>query len=47
MWSARPRTHNQFSTQIEQAVDTLGKSCKTAVADAGYSDVDNIKETID
>ena len=36
---------NQFSSQIEQAVDTLGKPCKTAVADAGYSDVDNIKET--
>jgi transposase len=36
---------NQFSAQIEQAVDTLGKPCKTAVADAGYSDVDDIKQT--
>jgi transposase len=36
---------NQFSAQVEQAVDTLGKPCKTAVADAGYSDVDDIKQT--
>jgi transposase len=36
---------NQFSQQIEQAMDALGKPCKTAVADAGYSDVENIKET--
>ncbi len=36
---------NQFSAQIEQAVDTLGRPCKTAVADAGYSDIDNIKQT--
>jgi len=38
---------NQFSAQIEQAVDTLGRPCQTAVADAGYSDVDNIKQTTD
>jgi transposase len=36
---------NQFSAQVAQAVDTLGKPCKTAGADAGYSDVDDIKET--
>jgi hypothetical protein len=36
---------NQFSAQVEQAVDTLGRPCKTAVADAGYSDIDNIKQT--
>lgn len=36
---------NQFSAQVEQAVDTLGRSCKTAVADAGYSDIDNIEQT--
>lgn len=36
---------NQFSAQVEQAVDTLGRPCKTAVADAGYSDIDDIKET--
>jgi transposase len=38
---------NQFSAQVEQAVDTLGKPCKTAVADAGYSNVGNIKQTTD
>lgn len=37
--------YNQFSSQIEQAVDTLGKSCQTAVADAGYWN-DSLKETI-
>ena len=36
---------NQFSSQIEQAVDTLGKPCQTAVADAGYWD-DSLKETV-
>lgn len=36
---------NQFSAQIEQAIDTLRSSCKTAVADAGYSDIENIKQT--
>lgn len=37
---------DQFSSQIEQAVDTLGSACKTAVADAGYSNVENLKETV-
>jgi len=37
---------HQFSNQIEQALDTLGKPCETAVADAGYSDIDNIKTTV-
>ena len=37
----------QFSNQIGQAVKTLGKPCQTAVADAGYTNVDNIKETTD
>ena len=37
----------QFSNQIGQAVETLGKPCQTAVADAGYTNVDNIKETTD
>jgi transposase len=39
-------TH-QFSRQIKQAEDMLGKGCKTAVADAGYSDVSTIKETVE
>lgn len=34
----------QFSSQVEQAVDTLGKPCQTAVADAGYWN-DGLKET--
>jgi transposase len=38
---------HQFSNQIEQAVDTLGQPCQTAVADAGYSNVDNLKQTVD
>jgi hypothetical protein len=39
-------TH-QFTNQIAQAVDTLDKPCKTAVADAGYSNVADIKQTVD
>lgn len=38
---------NQFSNQIEQAVETLQKPCQTAVADAGYSNVEDIKRTTD
>ncbi len=38
---------NQFSVQVDQAVDNLGKPCNTGVADAGYSDVDDIKQAID
>lgn len=37
---------NQFSAQVKQAVETLGKPCETAVADAGYSGVEDIKQTI-
>lgn len=36
---------NQFSSQIEQAVDTLGKQCQVAVADAGYWN-ESLKETV-
>lgn len=38
---------DQFSNQIAQAIDILGAPCKTAVADAGYANVDNLKETVD
>ncbi|MBN1546984.1 MAG: IS1182 family transposase [Syntrophaceae bacterium] len=34
----------QFSRQIEQANEVLGKSCEVACADAGYSDVGNLEE---
>lgn len=39
--------HNQFSEQIENANKNLGKNCKTAVADAGYSKVENLSKTSD
>lgn len=42
---AESNDSNQFSAQVEQAVETLGRPCKTAVADAGYSDIDDIKKT--
>lgn len=35
---------NQFSQQISNAIDNTGLECETAVADAGYSKVDNIIE---
>lgn len=35
----------QFSNQVEQAIETLGRPCSVAVADAGYSNVANIAET--
>jgi transposase len=38
---------NQFSNQIEQANETLGKDCKIAVADAGYAKPDAIEATIE
>ena len=43
---AEANDSNQFSAQIDEAVKTLGKPCQTAVADAGYSDIDNLKETV-
>lgn len=42
---AEANDSNQFSQQIEQAMITLGKPCRTAVADAGYSNMDNLKRT--
>lgn len=35
----------QFSNQVEQAIETLGRPCQTAVADAGYANVENIEQT--
>ena len=37
---------HQFSRQVRQAEATLGKDCQTAVADAGYSDLADIKATV-
>lgn len=44
---AEANDNHQFSVHIEQAVETLGRSCQTAVADAGYSDINNLKQTVD
>jgi len=38
---------NQFSRQVEQANETLGKRCEVACADAGYSATENLKETVE
>ncbi len=38
---------NQFSNQIKQANENLGKECKIACSDAGYSKVDNLKDIDD
>jgi transposase len=38
---------NQFSNQIKQANEVLGKECKVACSNAGYSKVDNLKEIDD
>lgn len=35
---------HQFTDQIEQANEVLGKKCKTACADAGYSSVDDLEK---
>lgn len=38
---------NQFSEQIEKANEVLGKDCKIACADAGYSNASNLESTAD
>jgi len=35
---------NQFARQIEQAHEVLDKPCKTACADAGYADTDELEK---
>lgn len=35
---------HQFSEQIEQAHEALGKNCQTACADAGYADIDELEK---
>jgi hypothetical protein len=37
---------HQFSRQIQQAEETLGKECKTAVTDAGYSNLNDIQNIL-
>jgi len=36
----------QFSGQVKQANEALGKRCNTACADAGYSNIENLKEAV-
>jgi transposase len=38
---------NHLSGQIEQAMEVMGKPCKTAAADAVYSSVDDVKQMTD
>lgn len=37
----------QFSKQVKQANEVLGKNCEVACADAGYTDTEILKETVD
>ena len=39
--------HNQFTNQINQANENLSTPCKSAVADAGYFVVDDLKVIVD
>ena len=36
---------NQFSSQISQAHEVMGKKCEIACADAGFANTENLKET--
>ena len=44
---AESNDFNQFSSQINQTNETLGKNCKTATADAGYASIEDLKEIHD
>ena len=35
---------NQFSSQLNQAQEVMGKKCETACADAGFANTENLKE---
>lgn len=37
----------QFSEQVTQANEMFGRKCKTACADAGYTNTGNLKETVE
>jgi len=39
--------HKQFSKQIDNANNILGRNCKTACADAGYANSSDLKITVD
>jgi transposase len=38
---------NQFSKQVDKANEVLGKNCKTACSDAGYSNVKDLEKTVE
>ncbi len=38
---------NQFSEQVKQANEVLGRKCKTACADAGYANTGNLKDAVE
>ena len=44
---AEPNDSNQFTQQIRQANENLEKKCDVACSDCGYSNVDNLKESVD
>ena len=44
---AESNDSDQFSNQIRQANEILESPCKRACADAGYANVDNLKEMVD
>lgn len=38
---------DQFTKQVKEANEILGKKCEAACADAGYSNTENLKETVE
>jgi transposase len=44
---SKSNDHNEFSNQIKQAEEVLGKEAKAACGDGGYFQVDNLKELHD
>ena len=38
---------DQFTKQVNQANEILGKKCETACADSGYANTENLKETVE
>ena len=44
---SRNNDYSQFAEQINQATETLGKQCLIACADAGYTNIENVKKLHD
>jgi hypothetical protein len=45
--SSKSNDMGEFTPQIQQAQEILEKKCETACADAGYSDVNDLKKSVD